>query len=309
MSDMNAAQLRRLDMSLLLTFAAILRRRKLSAAARELGVTQSAISHALTRLRAVFGDELFLRRQTGVEPTARALALEPEIERIIALASDALRVGRSFDPASDRRTVRIGAQEYGIAVFAGPINRMMQKDAPHMQMSLSAYGRHELIERIADNSLDLAIGYAQEGYGDLLRDDLYEETYAVVARRRHPEIGARLTRAAYLRCEHVLVTNVQQRGAGILESLFARHGAERRIMTVMPGYLSALAAIAHTDRVLTAPRRLAERYAASFGLQTYKLPFPEPRLTVSTLHHRRSARDPAIAWFRERLKQIAGVLG
>src|SRR5436190_17941758 len=117
MSELNQVDIRRLDMTLLLVFAELMKQRKLRTVGERLGLTQSAVSHALKRLRDLFGHELFLRRPHGVEPTARALELEPTIERILSLARAALTSKDDFDPAKVHSTLRVGMLDYEAAVL------------------------------------------------------------------------------------------------------------------------------------------------------------------------------------------------
>lgn len=119
MTDIDTAQLRRIDLTLLCVFVELMRHRKLTVVAARLGLTQSAISHSLKRLRDIFGDPLFRRRPNGVEPTARALALEPRISSIVALTREALRLDSKFDPGTADRLFRIAALDYETSVMAG----------------------------------------------------------------------------------------------------------------------------------------------------------------------------------------------
>src|ERR1700681_3506923 len=103
MSNIDTVNIRRLDGGLLLVFRGLLRRRQTTAVARELGLSQSAVSHALTRLRDLFGDPLFIRRSHGLEPTQRALELGPRIEALINAIGEAVSAETGFDPARSRR--------------------------------------------------------------------------------------------------------------------------------------------------------------------------------------------------------------
>src|ERR1700738_5165539 len=163
---MNNVQLRRLDFNLLLIFASVMRHQQVSAAADELGLTKSAVSHALGRLREIFHDELFMRRQTGVEMTPRALTLALKIVKIIDMSSDAFMIDSSFDPARDKRTFRFGTVEYGAMLFGPVLAETLQREAPNMKLSISILRRAQLLEQIASYSLDLAFGSFYGGTGD-----------------------------------------------------------------------------------------------------------------------------------------------
>jgi DNA-binding transcriptional LysR family regulator len=304
MEKLKKTQLRRLSMSLLLIFVSIMRHRRLSAVAQELGLTKSAISHALDRLRDIFDDELFLHRHAGIQPTPRALALEPEISKAIDMLSRALSGGQEFDPSADRRSLRLGVGDYGGALFGGPLAAVMQREAPHMRLSLRSLSSMEMLEQVSRKGLDLALGNFYGAANNLVSEELYRESFVVVARRGHPKIAQRLTRKIYLECEHLAVAH-ELGGASTVENSFAALGVQRKVVMATTLYFSGFAAAKASDRLLTAPRYLAERYAAPLGLVTYPLPFPDIDFRMTMIFHPHSAHDPAIMWLRNRLRAIA----
>ena len=299
--------LRRLDMNLLLIFASIARQQKLSAAAEELSVTKSAISHALNRLRGIFDDELFIRRRSGVQMTARAMTLAPKITCIIDMTSDALMIQRSFDPMSDRRTLRLGTIEYGAVLFGPALAEIMQRESPHMHLSIAVMRRAQLLEQTASSSLDLALCNFFGGTGNLTMENLYSERYVVVSRKKHPLIRSRLTRSIYLRAEHLTVVAEAQPPV-ILESAFARLGISRNVVMTLPLYSPAFAVAARSNRLLTAPERLSRLYAKAFGLDVYPMPFPAVDVAFSLVSHPNIEHDPAVVWFREKVRAVAAAL-
>jgi hypothetical protein len=121
MSDIEFTQLRRLDMTLLLVFAELVRQRKMTIVAQRFGLTQSAISDSLKRLRDVFQDELFRRASNGLEPTDRALRLASKVSAILALSTEALSLDKTFDPGTKSRVIRVGALDCEVAMFAAPL--------------------------------------------------------------------------------------------------------------------------------------------------------------------------------------------
>ena len=141
MSDIDIVQLRRLDMTLLLVFAELVRQRKMTIVAQRLGLTQSAISHSLKRLRDVFQDELFLRGSNGFEPTERALRLESKVLDILALSKQALSLDKTFDPRTEARLVRVGGLDYEVAMFAAPLIERLRKLAPKARLVFKSLAR------------------------------------------------------------------------------------------------------------------------------------------------------------------------
>ena len=130
MSDFSDSELRRLDLTLLLVFLGLVRHRKALDVASELGLTQSAISQALKRLRDIFGDELFLRRPHGMEPTATALALEAPVAAAVDSLRRALGNARAFDPATATGVLRVAALDAEQAVLIPPLASRLRSRAP-----------------------------------------------------------------------------------------------------------------------------------------------------------------------------------
>lgn len=134
MSDLSISQLRRLDLTLLLVFLGLVRHRKAADVALKLGLTQSAISQAVKRLRDIFQDDLFLRRPHGMEPTATALALEEPVRRAVEALRGALGAARAFDPMQAEGVVRIAALDAEQAVLIPPLAARLRQRAPGLTL-------------------------------------------------------------------------------------------------------------------------------------------------------------------------------
>src|SRR5438552_9137144 len=128
--DIDQLKLRRLDFSMLLIFRDLVRSQKTTVVAAQLGLSQSAISHALSRLRTLFGDPLFIRRPNGLEPTLRAMELLPKIEAILRATQDALAMPSHFDPTAATRAFRLAGNDLVGAVIAPSLLGLLRKEAP-----------------------------------------------------------------------------------------------------------------------------------------------------------------------------------
>ncbi len=151
---------------MLLVFAGLMRTRKATAVAAEMGLTQSSVSHALGRLRDVFGDPLFLRRPHGLEPTAVATALEGPVRLAIETLADALGGPPPFDPAGFRGVVRLGAFDMEQAVLLPGLIRRAAAEAPGLAVSARGLVRAEALAALAAGGLELALGYFWRLPGD-----------------------------------------------------------------------------------------------------------------------------------------------
>src|SRR5664279_2655950 len=137
MSDIDTSNIRRIDGGLLLVFRGLLRRRRTTVVAQELGLSQSAVSHALTRLRDVFGDPLFIRRSHGLEPTRRALELGPRIDALLDRIGETFRKASAFDPGRSERSFAISAPEFITALIGADLVGAFRRLAPRAHFAIS----------------------------------------------------------------------------------------------------------------------------------------------------------------------------
>lgn len=301
MSDLSVSELRRLDLTLLLVFLGLVRHRKAADVAADLGLTQSAISQALKRLRDVFDDELFLRRPHGMEPTATALALEAPVAQAVEALRGALGVARSFDPARAEGVVRIAALDSQQAVIVPPLVARLQAAAPGLRLSVLPFGRADAVDALNDGRVDLALGFLWDVPASISGERLYDEGYLVVGTRRALPKAPRLTLAAYCRAKHILVTPGGDL-RGIVDDHLESLGRARRIVLGLPAFLPALAAAASSQALVTLPARVARNFAKGFGLVVADPPIDVRRYAVSVFWHRRSDRDPRTIWLRDQVR-------
>jgi len=292
---MRDVDLRRLDMGLLLVFAETMRLRRLTAVADRLGQTQSAVSHALTRLRDIIGDPLFLRRPHGVEPTARALALEPMVASILDLARAVLDDAVPFDPATAAGEVRIAAQDYHCALFAAPLIARCEAAAPGLRPVFLPLVRRAALDALETGDVDLAIGFIPDPGPRFVAASLLDQDYAVVARADHPRLATLGTLAGYVAERHLLVSQTGDR-TGVVDHVLAARGLRREVVAAIPYYLAVLATVQATELIATVPRHLAERYATTFALTAIEPPVAIRRFTLRLIRHRRDAADPRLDW-------------
>ena len=194
MAEFDTLQIRKVDGGLLLIFRELLLRRRASAVASQLGLSPSAISHALTRLRDAFGDPLFIRRSHGLEPTQRALELGPQIEQLIALLGSAVGGEGGFDPGESHRRFRIVCPCQFASMLGAPLVEAFRREAPNATFSTRpAYLEHAL-RAVRRDEADMALGVFDQLPHGLAGQLLFEDDYCVIARVGHPAVrGARLT--------------------------------------------------------------------------------------------------------------------
>jgi DNA-binding transcriptional LysR family regulator len=304
MSDMSNSKLRRLDGTLLLVFSEAYRLRKLTAVAQRLGMTQSAVSHALGRLREIFEDELFLRRPFGVEPTQRARDLASRVETIVRLTQETLAEADAFDPAASSREFRVTGLDSATALLGSRLIALCRRMAPNIRLTFRSLVRKDSLRALGDGDVDVAVGMVWTKSPEFRAEALYRETYLVAARRNHPKIGKTLDLKTYLALDHVLVS-VTGDAVGIVDRTLAAKGQRRRVVATLPTFLPALAAVAHSDVIVTMPTQLVEAYRKPFELRAHAPPLAIRPFTLSAVWHRRNDADPGLRWFVAQLRACA----
>jgi len=299
MTDIDQTQIRRLDFTLLLVFQALLRARRTTEVAVQLGLSQSAISHALGRLRDIFGDPLFLRRPHGLEPTRHALELGPRIDAILEDARGALGLAAAFDPAVSTRGFRLAAPDFLATLLAAPLRQAFAAEAPGARFALRILLGREALSSLDRGEIDVALGRFPPNLDGLRVMPLQDDRYVLTARRGHPGLAAPLTRAGFERLDHAVVS-VTGDFRAITDDDFRDLGVHRRVVATVPRFTIALDLASRTDTVAIAPETLARAYADRFGLELHDLPFRLPRIRLVAAA--RPGPDPGVDW-------LLGLLG
>ena len=306
MSDIDNDDIRRLDGGLLLVFRELCRRGRTTAVAAHLGLSQSAVSHALSRLRDVFGDPLFLRRPHGLEPTPRAQALAPRIEALIEAMGAAIRPDQAFDPARSGRWFNVAATEYADEAIAARLAARLH-GIRGVVFTLQFSRGYLALEDLRRGRVDLVLGRFEALPAGLTGEALFEDRYCVVARRGHPTIQGRISIAQWRDAGHVWVAAVSARddviGPAVGEDPMPS-AAEAAAVALAPRWETALAIVAASDAIASGPRRFAEERAERLGLQVLAPPAtPFPPWTVSMV--RRTGADAGLDWFCGEVRSAA----
>lgn len=300
MTDIDTNKIRQLDGSLLLVLQALMRHRRTTATAEQLGLSQSAISHALTRLRRLFGDPLFVRRPHGLEPTRHALELAPRIDALVAAAHEAMGLSASFDAATTTRGFRMGSSDFLATLLAPPLLRAFEREAPKARFAFSLVLGEDALKSLRLDEIDVALGRFPRRLGNFQVTELFSDDYCLVARASHPKVKGQVSKAQFEALDHVAVSV-----AGDFRSFndqdFANLGIQRRVVAAAPRFTIAFAMVAQSDAVCVAPRRLAQAYGAAFQLRLFDLPSPLPAIEVIAV--RRPTPDLGIDWLLDQVRR------
>ncbi len=300
MVELDKNKLRRLDLTLLLIFLGVIRHGKASLVAAELGLTAPSISHALGRLRDVFGDPLFLRRPHGLEPTSYAQSIEPDIRRAVEALQASLTGPQDFDPATAKDHLRISARDSEIASTLPTVICKIFEQAPRLTISMQTMSSGAASQSLRDGKLDLAVGFFSNVHTELEQSFLRTEHYRVVTRADHPIAQGPIDLEHYLASAHLLVaTDASMRG--IVDDKLAESGLSRSVSLSLPQFLPALAVVSRSDLVATLPARVARDNAARYGLAVHEPPLELRSFDVTVLRHKRSLRNQAVTWCLDRI--------
>lgn len=298
------ADLGNLDLNLLRVFDAVARERHVTRAAERLHLSQPAVSNALARLRQALGDELFLRRPGGVEPTALALSLAQPVAEALDRIAEALSSQTPFDPATSTRVFTIALSEYAESVLAPPLLERMTQEAPRCLLAIRHADRTNWEALLTGGAATLAIGVLPEPPAIYTRLRLLPEAFCTLMRPGHPLAEGPLTPERFVSVPHVLHSPNGSRD-GALDAVLAEAGHPRRLGAVV-AHLSAVPGILQrTDMIITLSARLAKLLAAAHGLVTRDPPVEIRHTRLSMIFHRRFEADPGHAWLRRLMLAIA----
>lgn len=287
------------DLNLLTALDVLLDERSVSRAARRLGLTQSATSRALGRLRDALDDPLLVPAGRGLQPTPRAEAIAGPLREVLADIRTRVVAPTIFDPVTGTRRFAVSSTDYTDIVLMPSVYAALAVVAPGVGLDLvgpgAAYGRG-----LEEAQVDLVVGVAAGATGSLRARALFRDGWGclVSARRSGP-----LTLEDWLRTPHVVVGTTGS-AAGPVDTVLARQGLTRRVGARVHTFGLVPSIVAATGWIATLPRRVAERGGIDVRFEPVPLELPE--LTLSMLWHERSHQDPAHAWFREVVANTAG---
>lgn len=291
------------DLNLLVALDVLLAEGSVTGAARRLGLSSSAMSRTLTRLRSATGDPLLVRAGRGLVPTPHAAALRDRVHELTRDAQAVLRPQTSdLEVASLAQTFTIRANEAFVEFFSVPLLAAIAEAAPRVRLRFAPKPNKDA-GPLREGLIDLEIGVVEASAPELHTRLLFRDRLVGVARIGHPLLaGKRVTVERYAACAHVAAS---PRGDFIspVDDALEALGLRRDIRIVVPGFPDAMRIARHTDLVALVPRSclgnaLASDHAARQGLQDFELPVQTPELRISAIWHPRVHADPAHRWLR-----------
>lgn len=293
-------QLNRIDLNLLVVLDAIFGEGGITKAGEKLHLTQPAVSHALGRLRELFGDPLFVREGRRMVPTPLARSLVQPVRRALHSLEVALNEVQQFDAATTQRHFNIAVRDVLEAMVLPPLMVHVAEQAPSVDISAIRADRRTLESELASGGLDAALDILLPVSEDVRHQSISTDRLVVVARRNHPAAKKKFDLATYLRAHHVLVSS-RRTGPGLEDVELNRQGLRRRIRLRCQHYFAACRVVSETDLLLTMPERYARIASRQYGNQILSFPMEMPSMDAYLYWHASVDNDPANRWLREQL--------
>jgi len=294
--------IRSVDLNLLVALDALLGERNVTRAAARLSLSQSAMSAALARLRAVFGDPLLLRTAGGMLPTSKGLELAAPVRQLVADVGRLVQQAGAFEPASARVTFTIAASDYVEYAILPRLVDYLEANAPLARLAVRAMDFGAVGRQLETGEVDLGILGAGFAPPNARSRPLFLERFVCVVRRDHPRVRERLTLDEFCAIEHLLVAPSGGGFTAQTDDALAAIGRSRQVRLSVPHFLLVPEILVRSDMVVMLPERLARGYRDRFRI--FEPPLAMPPFAIVEVWHERTHRDPALVWLRQALADL-----
>lgn len=290
--------LARLDLNLLVALDALLTERSVTRAAGRIGISQSAMSHALARLRATFSDELLTRGPDGMRPTPRALALSAPVQAALSQIQQITASPAAFDPATADLTFSLGIPDSTEVLLMPTLIAHLQAVAPGVKLLLHTIDRNRILDDLDTGRVDLGIGVFEQGQTHHKRRILNKESYLCIFNPELVGVSAPISLDDYLRFPHLL-TSLVESAHGVVDDALAKIGRTRVIALTSPRFSVMPFVVRQAPVIATMHSRLARFFAESMSLAVSPAPIALPDVAISMIWHSSNDDVPSQRWLRE----------
>ncbi|MCW5652183.1 LysR family transcriptional regulator [Hydrogenophaga sp.] len=293
-----------LNMRLLQVFHEVYRTRSVSRAADELGISQPSISLGLAKLRAHFGDPLFVRTSAGMEPTPYGQQLVTPIRGVLQLLDQTLGTRPAFEPAASDRNFRVCMTDITQTVVLPHLLERLKRDAPNVSLAILRI-TDVALKGLESGDVDLVVGYVPEPPAGVYQQRLMMRDFVCIASSRHPRVRKTLSLAAYDAERHVVVT---ASGTGLrrAEEVLAARKVKRQVALEVPDLLGIDAIVANSEFLATVNRPVGQLLARAGHIRVFEHPVKLPSYLVKLHWHERYHLDPGNQWLRRVIAEIMG---
>ncbi|MBO9482901.1 LysR family transcriptional regulator [Salinisphaera sp. G21_0] len=298
--------LRNFDLNLLVVFHALSEEAHLTRTAERLHLSQPAVSNALSRLRDLFEDELFVRAPKGMRPTPKAKSLTQPIQEALNLIQSQLTPVDTFCSETAKNCFTISVNEYAELIDLPDFIRMLRASAPNVSLDIYPESNSTNIELIRSGEIDIAIDYLPITGKELVKELFYEERLVVIASNVHPILRDKLSTGLYTSLPYVAVRPRDHRGSHT-QIILGKKSLKRNITMTVTNMLAIPQIVSKTDMLSIVPKRLAEYFQSFLPIAIHALPFDLDRVPIYMYYHQDKVNNQAHKWFRQQLLTISNL--
>lgn len=287
-----------IDLNLLVAFDALMAERSVTRAGARIGRTQPAMSAALSRLRALLRDELFIRGPAGLQPTPRAMDLADPIAHALAEIQRTLEFTRAFNPASSTVSFNVGLSDHPTFVVLPRLVAVLRHEAPGITLNIRNFTDRDMAIAMLDSGeVDVTIGVPPSPAARIVSAPLFQERFVCIVRRDHPVASEGLDLGRFVSLSHLLVSPEYER-FGVVDAALAKKNLKRRLALTLPQMYAAPALIAASDMIATILEGVVRASGHAERLCVLAPPLELEPVQFLLSWHRRNEVHPAQQWFR-----------
>lgn len=294
-------EIHNLNLEYLKVLNSILETRSTTVSAKKLGVTQSAISHSLKKLREHLSDDIVFRQGNSLELTTKAQRIKRPLSKWLDQLEDIIR-SEEFEPATSTKVFYIATTDIIEQLFAPQMIKLMQKKAPHIQLRFIRWEYDRVESQLLNSSIDLAVGVRSFDSSNVMQRVLYEESFISMARKKHPIFNSKIDLESFVYYPHVMTGPGD--GKGAIDNYLEKLNRKRRLLYTVNSFSSAPALIENSDCLLTAPKRFSEHIEKRYKIKLFDTPIHMTPFTLKAYWSKANHKDAANKWIREILYSL-----
>lgn len=290
------------ELQLLYIFDAIMTERSVTRAADRLAMTQPAVSNAISRMRQIWNDPLFVRKGRNIEPTSYALSLWDQVGNPMYALTNAVSATQ-FDPGTSKRKFRVAATDMIIEMIWRQLIELLEREAPGVDLHAVPYTPDGSHNALREAHVDLAIGVLTQHDHSLRSSWLFEGGYVLAMREDHPLAGKRISMEEFLEARHLLVS-MSGDAHGFVDSYLDQKGQSRRIAATVNHFSTVPQILRETNLIAAVPELISQDCGFVNGLWMSELPFEVDPTSLYLIWHARHDRDPGVIWIRDHVERL-----
>ncbi|MFH7243240.1 MAG: LysR family transcriptional regulator [Spirulina sp.] len=299
---MKSIELGAVDLNLLVAFEALYIHQSVTLAARHIHIGQPAMSAALGRLRALFGNELFVRVGREMKPTSRAVEIAPQVISALDTIRATLADPQTFDPASSQKTFTVATSDYFASMILPVLLDILSHQAPLINLRFLPVEKESLVKSIENDKVDVAVGTFDDLPPYILQQTLLSEKFVGIARSGHSALkNGVISLEDFVVFPHALFT-LRRDDTGIIDQALANQGLKRRIALTVPFWFALPSAIESSDLLVAIPSCMAAHVTRHYSLQTFDIPLNLSPWSISMIWNSLDDQNFENLWLRQTIQ-------